>query len=624
MPSIRISDFDTWRPGYGLASVRIVRAATSNFADVFEDEDLTIPAANPQTLLERTLDGVSYGKFAQPVYTAEPFQLEINTVDGTGIVRPGLTTLEGVDASLAHVTVSGGAVPTDLAVVLARTVNVADYGEFKQVGAQGASAATNNATLVSAIGVAGAAGGGFVEIPAGTYAFNALTIPQGVVLRGKGRVATTLQSTFAGNVITIGGDRAGFSRLTMDGVSQVGSSVGVYALGKDQQVFDDVEVKRFAVGCYLRGVERVEWDELFISDCVDGIRFYGDTDATSSGDGKACRFVTWRGGKVELCSGIGAEIKHVDATAANITMTGIGFDTNTGTALKIIGATSIHIIDPDFLDNTVALDISDNETVSPAATVIDFLLEGGRIDGGDINLEGALETVIFRRVEITDVDATITTPGHNIIVDDGRENGVTLSGIGTAWVRQKTADYGASSGITTGNAATKAWAITLEAGQCVYLEGKVIGRQRNGTDSAFYHIAVSARRPGASLAYDTQTANFTVGDVLTGATSGATARIIADSDGGATGTLTLQDLAGDFVDNEIITDGAGGSATANGTQSYSNAALLGSVTAIRAAQETDSDYDATFVANGPEIELRVTGDTSKVVEWIADVHVVSS
>lgn len=68
------------------------------------------------------------------------------------------------------------------------------------------------------------------------------------------------------------------------------------------------------------------------------------------------------------------------------------------------------------------------------------------------------------------------------------------------------------------------------------------------------------------LKYKAQTANFTVGQVLTGGTSGATGTISADADGGATGTLTLTGVLGTFIDGEIITDALTGSATADGSQ----------------------------------------------------------
>lgn len=67
------------------------------------------------------------------------------------------------------------------------------------------------------------------------------------------------------------------------------------------------------------------------------------------------------------------------------------------------------------------------------------------------------------------------------------------------------------------------------------------------------------------LPYDNQTADFTVGQVVTGAQSGATGTIAADADQGTAGTLTLTGVDGHFEDNEDITDPLGGAAKANVT-----------------------------------------------------------
>jgi len=67
-----------------------------------------------------------------------------------------------------------------------------------------------------------------------------------------------------------------------------------------------------------------------------------------------------------------------------------------------------------------------------------------------------------------------------------------------------------------------------------------------------------------TLDYDSQTSNFTVGDVVTGGTSGATAIILEDSDGGATGTLTLGSISGTFQTGEALTDPDGGDGNADG------------------------------------------------------------
>ena len=89
------------------------------------------------------------------------------------------------------------------------------------------------------------------------------------------------------------------------------------------------------------------------------------------------------------------------------------------------------------------------------------------------------------------------------------------------------------------------------------------------TDSGTGNASVNGTltRAGKTLAYDGQTANFNVGSILSGQTSGATAYILADSDSGTTGTLTLTDIRGQFVDNETLVDDGGtpGEATCNGT-----------------------------------------------------------
>lgn len=72
------------------------------------------------------------------------------------------------------------------------------------------------------------------------------------------------------------------------------------------------------------------------------------------------------------------------------------------------------------------------------------------------------------------------------------------------------------------------------------------------------------------LAYNTQTANFTVGATLTDGTTATTAKILFDTDAGATGTLVLGFITGGtglFGVGSIITDGSGGSATAGATTS---------------------------------------------------------
>lgn len=90
-------------------------------------------------------------------------------------------------------------------------------------------------------------------------------------------------------------------------------------------------------------------------------------------------------------------------------------------------------------------------------------------------------------------------------------------------------------------------------------------------------------RVSRTLNYDSQTANFTVGDILTGTTSGATAIILQDADAGTTGTLTLGSIVGVFQDDELITDPGGGSALANGTVSFTYTVITAAPFAKRIA-----------------------------------------
>lgn len=610
MASTRIAEFDTWRSGYGQATVRVLVAGTSTLAAIYADEDLTDPVSNPVTLIERVDSNISYGRFAEPIYVGVPYELEINSVDRTGVSRPGLTTLEAEDASLATVIVAGGSVEIELEDHLGRRIDVRDYGQFLAVGEIGASTATNTATLTTAIGVAGGRGGGYVEIPAGTYQVSTFTLPAGVVLRGEARDASILQSTQAGNVAVIAGNNAGFSRITLDGISQVNLSVGVFAENRDRIVIDDVLIKRFETGLQLDGGMFCEWRNLTISDCDTGYKGYATDDDLSLNH--------WLGGAVELCNVIGIDLRYDGEACTNNTFTNITFDTNTGTAVRIEGALATALRDCSWFGNTTNLAVLD-DSIDHQVTGLE--LTDGAMNTGQLSFAGLLENVALRRMRLTDIDVAITTPINTILIEDCEESGVAITGDTTNWLRHETSATGGTFGLTTSTGATKAWAITLNPGDHVFLTAKVIGRQVNAVQHAFYFIAVSARRPGASLAYDTQTGNFTAGNTITGGTSGASARIQADTDGGATGTLTLIDIVGNFVDNEIITDGAGGSATCNGTLSFSNAALVGTVTALRAAQETNAAWDATFAANGDEIELQVTGAASARIEWTSDVTV---
>jgi len=113
-----------------------------------------------------------------------------------------------------------------------------------------------------------------------------------------------------------------------------------------------------------------------------------------------------------------------------------------------------------------------------------------------------------------------------------------------------------------------------------------------------------------TLAYDGQTANFTEGATLTGGTSGATALIINDVDGGATGTLTLARITGTFEDDEAITDdnGTPGAAVANGA--------LTPLKDLLVPQGTDTEYTEFFDGDEGLIPLDHNG-VPRVLEFVS-------
>lgn len=616
-----ITEFDLWQPGYGGAEVEILVAGTQAQANVFTDEALTIPAANPQTLASLTIDDVVYGKFNASLYTADPYYLSINSAEETGVHRASLDALDGETADNALVTPEGATVARALSDILAEEIYAESYGVMNAV------AATVNATLTAAIGAAAGAGGGVVITPAGTYPFTALSIPSNVVVAARGRGVTILQCQTAGNCVTFTGDRAGLRNITLDGVNLQASSVGLFMKACNETILDNVEIKRFETGLYAKGGRHSDWRNLYLENCVTGAKLHGDIDSGNGSDGDEFRDNTVRGGKVSNCTTAGIELKYIDQKAWHNTLEHFGFEDNTGKALWINGARHLWLFGCWWSGNTTNLTVQDGSDTTMAAenTVVGVKSYGGYFSGGTFEVSGTAQDMAFYGMEISDVDFTFTTPTNNILfVDCIEDANVSIAGTGTKFTRQRSilGDPPASAGVTTDAVATKAWSIALNPGDRVKILAQVIGNGRNVNDYATYSIGRSAHRPGSTLAFDTQTANYTAGDIVTGSSSGATARIISQSDSGATGTLTLRDIVGEFVDNETLTSNSGGSALVNGTLSHQNVVLLGSLTSIEAATETDAAWDALFVANGPEVEIQVTGAAAKTVEWTVAARVI--
>ena len=125
----RIQEFDTWQPGYGGAVVSVYLAGSTTLATLYTDEAMTTIASNPQTLASRSDgNGTNYGKFNVPIYVNAPYQININGVEQTGVIRPALTSLSGEDSSAATIKANGSSYAVPLADAVGRTVYAANYG----------------------------------------------------------------------------------------------------------------------------------------------------------------------------------------------------------------------------------------------------------------------------------------------------------------------------------------------------------------------------------------------------------------------------------------------------------------------------------------------------------------
>ena len=613
----RISEFDTWRPGYGGATVHVYLAGTTTSASIYTDEALSVAASNPQTLESLTdASGTIYGKFTVPVYIGVAYELDIVSLDQTGVIRIPLTTLTGESATGATVIPTGGGVANTLAAILGREFYAED------TAAIGVSAATNSATITTAIGRAATAGGGRAYLPDNTaVVFNQLTVSSGVILTGRGRTGTptVLQSQVADKAITLG-TGSGLQDVVVDGITKVASGIGIYSKAKNETYLQNILVKRLEKGIQLIGGRNANWRELYIDACGTGAELLGSLDGSG---GDLIQNHTWFGGKVSNCTTTGLFLSYVDKVVSNVELFNVGFEDNTGTALSVNGARFVTLTDCHFSGNTVNLAIADDSlTTVTDNTIRSFRMTGGSISGGTATFDGTCVDVVLERVDLSNVAFTFTNLTANIVLIDCKEDSaVTFAGQGTRITRLTTelGDSPGSSVTTTDATPLKAWELTLAPGEIAWVEAKVIGVQRNGEGYGVYHIGQAVRRPGSQLLYKAQTANFTLGATLTGTTSGASGRIVADTDGGLTGTLVLKEILGTFIDNEPLTDSVTGAATCNGVLVPQNAALLGTVTAIEAAVETVAGYNAAFAVSAGNVEVDVTGAVSSTIDWTCNV-----
>ncbi len=609
----RIAEFDTWRPGYGGATVDVYLPGTTTRANLYLDAALTTPTTNPQTLQSNTVDGVTYGKFAATIYVGTAYYLVIEGAETTGIARPPMTCFVGEAASAAVATAAIGTASRAIEDWLSDEIRTAAWGDF------GVNATTNTAILASAIGAAAAAGGGEVLLPAMNIDFNVLSVPAGVVLCGRGQGATILRSTQGANIVTVTGSHAGLRRLTLDGVSLNALSVGLYAVGMDDLILEDVHIKRFQKGIEKRGGDRMRFDTLSVTNCTRGADLRGDMNAGGGNDGSALSNLRWIGGRVAECTEYGLRFFVEDAEVVIGFIRNVDFADNVGPAIDLQGAQRLEFHTCSFIGNTANLSVADGADTDETETrQIEFT--NSTFTGGTIDFAGECAQVLFQNCLLDDVDLNLNTPQGHIMLMDCRETATTTStGNVEKLVRSNRFWRQEAFGVTTDATPTPAWSLPMIPGEHVRVTGRVIGKARTGNKTASYEIAAGAYRTSSTVTYGSASGAIPVGQVMTGQTSGATASVPEES---PAGTLVIRNIDGDFVPGETVQFSGGVTAVLTGPVISGVAAMSGAVEYRVPTFETNAAWDATFNVSSVNLQLLVTGEASLNVDWRVEVSMI--
>jgi hypothetical protein len=625
---VLVEQFDIWRESYAGALVSVYRAGTTELMPCFSDINLTTPISNPITLLSRTDSlGRSFGKFAQSVYVPYAYELDIDTTEQTGRIIPPLTTLNGEDASYALVTPSNsGTRARQLRDILGERISFLDYGEVTS------NPETNTTTLNSAISAAAANGGGAVVLPAGTIVINSISLPEDVHLIGEGIDTTTLQSTASTNVITVTGDNAGMSDMTLDGLQKNGGSVGIYGKDVDDINLTRVRVKRFVKGIQWQGGNNHVYKRLYLDDCTNAIQCHGDQDFTGGDNGDMFKGLDWFQGSVTNTTGSGLELLVRDNYCINNRIRQVDFDSNIGSdgAVLVSGGRFIQFDNCSWSNNNTNIKVEDNSdtTISFRETVGLYFM-GGEIAGGTNTFDGLCQDIIFEQMNLDGCTFQANVPDNQILLRNNVESGTLFTGVSTRFSRWHTNRNGVIKGATTTATAAVVFQRTLQPNEVVALTVTATAERQNTDEHAIFMMTHGAKCAPATLNYDDQSANFTAGDEIVGATSGARAIIVSDADSGTTGTLSLAAVSGEFVDNEIIEEVTNnGSARVNGTLiPPASAALSGSATTHHSTGSNTGSaptgWALAFQINGLDLEVTVKGASGADVAWSIDIKEVS-
>lgn len=619
--AILVFQFDIWREGYAGAVVQIFKEGTTTYASLYTNINLSEAADNPQVLLTQELNGRTFGKFTESIYTPDSYYLVINGIESSGVNGQVLRTLSGEEADDAEVTSNQGGIERTLAERAADTIHVLDFGLFTEVDG---STTQNTTTLTAALGVASSANGGEVILPAGTFKVSAFNLPANVILRGQGINATIIQSIEADSVCTITGADAGMKDMTLDGISLEAGSIGVYGVGLNRVHFDDVIIKRFESGVQFRGGTDHHYHNLFVQNCGTCLDLRGDMDASDSSDGSSFTDLTWDGGSVTESTSYGLRLRNVDAACENLVIRDVNFTDNIGTAaLYIQGAEQIVFEDLICSGNTLRHLLTENVTLNEVEA-LDF--RSCQFTASEIKLGGACKDVVFDRTILDGaLSINANNPTYAIMFRDNREaSTVTQTGNTDKISRWTSTDFGVYRGQTTASATTATvFKRQLDPGEIVHME--ITASAVHNSSAVWFSEKMTAAVycPGAQISFDGQTANFTLGNTLTGTTSRATGALQAQTDAGATGLLTLiRVVAGAttgnvFQDNEAITGSGGGAAVVDGAISYQAAVLKAPLQidhyVMQPSTATAINIDVT--TSNREVHVKALGPTTGTMDW---------
>ena len=610
----RIAEFDTWRPGYGGASVIIYKAGTTEPASCWANMQGTVPAANPQTLLSKTLSGLDYGKFPAPVYVNGAYYLVINSSDETGVTRPSITSLGGENAGLALVTPTGGSKARTLADLMAEFVHVRTYGDL------GTVPVTNTASIAAAIGAVSTKGGGTVRLPAGTFPVNSFSIPNNVILAGEARGSTTLTCAATGNCITIAGDDAGLSNITIDGISAIAASVGVFARARRRVVMDNVEIKRFATGLHCVGGRDHVYRRLRVLNCHKNVRLLGDLDTANGGLGDEFSGLDWLSGTVGESLEVGLEMTMNNAPVRHNTIAQVDFSYNTVTGVHLQGASWTVLRQCYWFGNAVNLQTADGiDATQDDRDVVSLHVEGGQVINGKCTFNGLCQDFVIESAELSNLEFNMSVPRAPVLLRDCVESNNTITGETTMLTRWRTGDRGVIVGQTGTATGQPVWRYKLGPGDVVHLDIRVAAEQTNGERAIVWHYSAGARCGHATLTYDNVTTAFTVGRTIKGQTSNATA-VIAALPSGA--TALIGDLRGTFQDDEQIKETSGpGQAQMNGALAFGTAALLGTPVLLYHGYTGVYPWSVGIGVAAQELVVSVYGEAATNVSWVVQVNV---